>query len=499
MAFLQAQSIGRSFPGVVALDDVTLHLELGKVHVLPGENGAGKSTLVKILTGADQPSQGKILIEGHDPAEQRALFEKIAYVPQELNLFPNMTVAENLFLPFGRAGLGGFTLRRRDMIEQAKAHLARFKIGARPEQLAGSLSVSDQQLLQIARACTNRELKILILDEPTSSLTSTEVERVFQVVEDLRSSDHGIVFISHKMDEIFRIGDEVTVLRNGKHVGHCPLAEIDEGGLLHLMSGEEVRTDQQFQPQTAPGEVLLDVKGMSGPRFDNISFQLRRGEILGFAGLVGAGRSELMQAIFGFLPARGGTVTLAGQPWKLGDTHYSVEHGMVYLSEERKLHGILPNLSLRENIGICLFNETAPAGVIRSKTEDAGVDQIIRDYAIKTSDAEKKIAFLSGGNQQKAIIGRAMRLNPQLLIFDEPTKGIDVRTKTEIYRMMKALAEQGTGIILVSSEMTELIACASRILTMHEGRLSGEFVTQETDKKTLVKAIVSAEEASHVA
>lgn len=499
MAFLQAKQIGRSFPGVVALDDVTLHLETGKVHVLAGENGAGKSTLVKILTGADQPTTGSVIIDGKDASEQRGLFQQIAYVPQELNLFPNMTVAENLFLPFDRAGLGGFTLRRREMIEQARAHLARFKITARPEQLAGSLSVSDQQLLQIARACTNRELKILILDEPTSSLTTTEVERVFQVVEDLRATDHGIVFISHKMEEIFRIGDEVTVLRNGKHVGHCLLADIDEGGLLHLMSGEEVRTDQTFQPEGQVGDVLLDVKGMTGPRFDDISFQLRRGEILGFAGLVGAGRSELMQAIFGFLPAKAGQVTLGGQAWKLGDTHYSVEHGMVYLSEERKLHGILPNLSLRENIGICLFNETVASGVIRGQREDAGVEQIIRDYAIKTSDAEKKIAFLSGGNQQKAIIGRAMRLSPKLLIFDEPTKGIDVRTKTEIYRMMKALAEQGTGIVLVSSEMTELISCASRILTMHEGRLSGEFVTLETDKKTLVKAIVSAEEATHVA
>lgn len=499
MAFLEAEHVGRVFPGVMALDDVSLKFELGKVHVLAGENGAGKSTLVKILTGADQPSSGRILIDGRPAVEDRSLFSKVAYVPQELNLFPNMSVAENLFLPFDRSHLGGFAVRRGQMLERAREHLRRFRIDADPAQLAGSLAVSDQQLLQIARACTNQELKILILDEPTSSLTTSEVERVFGVLEGLKSGGHGIVFISHKMEEIYQIGDEVSVLRNGRHVGHHPLGELDEAGLLYLMSGEEVRTDRHYQPAAKPGEVLLDVHGLSGRRFKDVSFQLRQGEILGFAGLVGAGRSELMQAIFGYLPASGGQVSMEGRPWILGDPHWSVGHGMVYLSEERKLHGILANLSLRENIGICLFGETARAGVIRGRLERGCVDQIICDYAIKTSDSEKKIGFLSGGNQQKAIIGRAMRLQPRLLIFDEPTKGIDVKTKAEIYRMMQQLAESGTGIILVSSEMTELIACASRILTMHEGRLSGEFETLKTDKQTLVKAIVSAEDVNHVA
>lgn len=499
MAFLEAEHIGRSFPGVVALEDVSLKLELGKVHVLAGENGAGKSTLVKILTGADKPSSGRILIDGRPAEADRSLFSKVAYVPQELNLFPNMSVAENLFLPFDRSHLGGVTLRRRQMLELAREHLRRFHIDADPSQLAGQLAVSDQQLLQIARACTNQELRILILDEPTSSLTTAEVDRVFGVLDRLKHSGHGIVFISHKMDEIYQIGDEVSVLRNGRHVGHHALSALDEADLLHLMSGEEVRTDRSYQPGSGAGNVLLEVRGMSGRRFKDISFQLRQGEILGFAGLVGAGRSELMQAIFGFLPATAGQVSLEGRAWRLGDTHWSVEHGMVYLSEERKLHGILANLSLRENIGICLFGETALGGVINRRLEHRCVDQIIRDYAIKTSDSGKKIGFLSGGNQQKAIIGRAMRLQPRLLIFDEPTKGIDVKTKAEIYRMMQQLAESGTGIILVSSEMTELIACASRILTMHEGRLSGEFNTLETDKQTLVKAIVSAEEADHVA
>jgi ribose transport system ATP-binding protein len=497
MAYLQAQGIGRDFPGVTALDGVDLDLALGSVHVLAGENGAGKSTLVKILTGADQPSRGQVLIDGQPAASDRRLFERVAYVPQELNLFAHMSVAENLFLPFRGAGLGGFAVRRRALLEQARAHLARFRIHARPEQLAGSLSVSDQQLLQIARACTRKDLKILILDEPTSSLTSAEVERVFGVVEDLKASGHGIVFISHKMEEIFRIGDEVSVLRNGRQVGHRLMKDVDEAGLLRLMSGEEVRSGQRFQPECAPGETLLEVEGLSGPGFADVSFRLRRGEILGFAGLVGAGRSELMQALFGYLPARAGRARLGGEAWKLRDTRRAVARGMVYLSEERKLHGILPNLSVRENIGISLFAETAPHGVVHAARERAAVAEIVRDYDIKTSSAAKKIAFLSGGNQQKAIIGRAMRRRPRVLIFDEPTKGIDVRTKTEIYRMMKRLAEQGTGIVLVSSEMTELLACASRILTMHEGRLTGEFDTAGTDRATLVRAIVSAEEAAH--
>jgi ribose transport system ATP-binding protein len=266
-----------------------------------------------------------------------------------------------------------------------------------------------------------------------------------------------------------------------------------------MMSGEEVRLDQRFQPRGSLGDTLLEVQGLSGTGFEDVSFTLRRGEILGFAGLVGAGRSEVMQTIFGHLAASAGKVGMQGKPWQLGDPTASVRRGMLYLSEERKLHGILPRRSLRENIGISLFGQTAPHDLISRRREALLVAQVIERYGIRTSSPEQRIMFLSGGNQQKAIIGRAMAQAPRLLIFDEPTKGIDVRTKAEIYRLMQELAEAGIGIILVSSEMEELRRCASRIITMYAGRISGEFITDRTDNDALVRAIIGSGSGRHAA
>ena len=499
MAFLSVRSIRKAFPGVVALDNVDLDIELGTVHVFAGENGAGKSTLIRILTGVMPPDQGSITIDGKDALAHREAFDLVAYVPQELSLFPHMSVAENLFMPFNKSGFGGATLSPGAINRAAQTYIDRFNIHARPDQKVSSVAVSDQQLLQIARASTNKGFKLLILDEPTSSLTTSESERLFRIVQQLRETGHAIVFVSHKMDEIFSIGDTVTVLRNGRSVGDRAMRDVGEAELIRMMSGSEVRLDEAFQPRTPAGELLVEVKGLSGPGFENVSFSLRKGEILGFAGLVGAGRSEVMQAMFGYLGAKAGRVTVAGKPWRLGDPAYSVAHGMVYLSEERKLHGILPLLSVRENIGISVLADTAPGGVVSPGKERDIVRETIARYDIRTPTPEKKIMFLSGGNQQKTIIGRAMARRPQILIFDEPTKGIDIRTKVEIYRIMQGLAEQGVAIILVSSEMTELKRCATRIITMYHGTISGEFVTSETDNNTLVAAIIGSGEGRQVA
>ncbi|ALN74731.1 sugar ABC transporter ATP-binding protein [Aureimonas sp. AU20] len=488
MAYLETRGLSREFPGVKALTDVDLSIELGRTHILAGENGAGKSTLVKILTGSDRASAGAIRIDGADPTERPDLFRKIAYVPQELSLFPDVSVAENLFMPFDRTGHGGLVNRRR-LEAEAQTYLDRFGIEARPGDLVRHISVPDQQLLQIARASTNREMKVLILDEPTSALTAREVERVFKVIRGFLDSDHAIVFISHKMEEVFAIGDDYTVLRNGEKVEAGRIADIDEPALIRAMSGRAITMDDHFRPQCPLGEPILEVEGLSGPMFQDVSFTLRRGEILGFAGLVGAGRSELMQTIFGFRKAGGGTVRVEGQPWRLDDTASSVRGGMLYLSEERKHHGIFPLLSLRENIGISVLSLTTGAAGIDRRKEHGIVQRIIDDYGIRTSGMGKRISQLSGGNQQKAIIGRAMATTPRILIFDEPTKGIDIRTKAEIYKIMKSLAEEGVGIILISSEMTELRRCASRIVTMHSGRLTGSFDAATTDAETLVGAI----------
>ncbi|MDX3924601.1 MAG: sugar ABC transporter ATP-binding protein [Shinella sp.] len=502
MAFLEIKDLGRDFPGVTALNDIDISLELGRVHILAGENGAGKSTLVKLITGSDTPSRGTIRIDGRDPAEDPSLFKYVAYVPQELSLFPHLSVAENLFIPFSRSGFSSRTVSFRQLEKEAQIYLDRFAIEARPSDLVRNISVPDQQLLQIARASTNKRMKILILDEPTSALTRTEVDRVFKVINGFRDADHAIVFISHKMDEVFSIGDDYTVLRNGEKVATGRIKDINEADLIRAMSGSELSLGEHFWPEAMPDageETILEVEGLTGRRFDDVSFTLKRGEILGFAGLVGAGRSEVMQTMFGFLKAKAGKITVKGEPWALGDTNYSVANGMLYLSEERKHHGILPLLSVRENIGISILDQTAGWFGISSSKEKSKVAEIIKAYDIKTASMGKKIAFLSGGNQQKAIIGRAMATLPNVLIFDEPTKGIDVRTKAEIYRIMKMLAERGVGIILVSSEMDELRKCANRIITMYTGRITGSFETATTSNEQLVGAIFGSEKKENAA
>ncbi|MEW9307257.1 sugar ABC transporter ATP-binding protein [Labrys neptuniae] len=499
MAYLETTGLGRDFPGVTALNGVDLKVELGRTHILAGENGAGKSTLVKILTGTEHPSRGTIRIDGRDPTEEPSLYRNIAYVPQELTLFPQMSVAENLFMPLNRTGHGGMLFNRRALMAEAQAYLDRFGIEARPQDLVANISVSDQQLLQIARASTNKNMKVLILDEPTSALTGVEVERVFKVMRGFLDRNHAIIFISHKMDEVFAIGDDYTVLRNGEKIESGQIADISEPDLIRAMSGRHVALDEHFHPAGNATDTIMEVRGLTGPRFSDISFDLRRGEILGFAGLVGAGRSEIMQTIFGYRKATAGKVMVAGKDWQLNDTSRSVEAGMLYLSEERKLHGIFPQLSLRENIGISILSLTVGPLGISQKRERGAVQTIIDEYGIRTAGMGKRISHLSGGNQQKAIIGRALATRPQILIFDEPTKGIDIRTKTEIYRIMKRLAEEGVGVILISSEIAELRKCASRIITMHNGRLTGQYVTADTATETLVGAIFGTEMNADVA
>ncbi len=337
-------------------------------------------------------------------------------------------------------------------------------------------------------------MRVLILDEPTSSLTPIEVERVFRVVRDLKSKGIAIVFISHKMDEIFEIGDDYTVLRGGEMIESGQLSDTDERGLIRAMSGanfaERVARDP---PAGREGPPLMEVRHLSGHMFENVSFTLRPGEILGFAGLVGAGRSEVMQTIFGYRPARAGKVTVCDQPWMLGRTEHSVKQGMLYLSEERKLHGIFRHLSVRENVGLSILDLTkSPLGISVAR-ERGEVEGIRAEYDIQTDNIEKKISLLSGGNQQKAIIGRAMATRPRILIFDEPTKGIDVRTKAEIYRIMRSQARDGVGIILVSSEIEELLACSTRIVAMHSGRIVETLDAQHVDREQIVSAIFGQE------
>ncbi len=489
MKMLEARNITKLFPGVVALDSVDVSFEPGEIHCIIGENGAGKSTLIKCLTGVYEPEEGEVLINGSDAMKNKNLFGKVAYVPQEIDLFGHMSVAENLFLPYEKSGIKGI-VNQKELEKKALPILKKFKIPVRPEELVKNISVSSQQLLQIARATAHEEYEVLMLDEPTTSLTTSDTEVLFDIVQIIKAENKAVIFISHKLEEIFALGDVITVFRNGKKVAYSKLEDIDIPWVIKEMTGKALNQEQAFQSSKVSDELLLEVKNLTGERFTNVSFTLRKGEILGFSGLVGAGRSELMQAIFGYLPVYSGEIKLDGERWKMGDTNFSVNHGFIYLPEERKKQGILPVLSIRENISVSVLDELKNGMSISKKKEDDLARKVIDTYDVKTPDADKAIQFLSGGNQQKVIIGRSMCCNPKVLVFDEPTKGIDVGTKAEIYRLMKELAEEKEiGIILISSEMEEIKKCSNRIIALYEGEKVGEY-DASADKEAILGAII---------
>ena len=489
MKVLEASGITKVFPGVTALDSVDVSFEPGQIHAIIGENGAGKSTLIKCLTGVYTPEQGSVMIDGQDALKNKELFNKVAYVPQEIDLFGHMSVAENLFLPFEKSGFKGL-VNQKELEKAAVPLLEKFRIPVRPDDLVKDISVSSQQLLQIARATVHEEYEVLMLDEPTTSLTTKDTQILFEIIKEIQKENKAIVFISHKLEEIFALSDVITVFRNGKKVAYSELEKVDIPWVIKQMTGRELNQEQTFLSEKVSDDVLMEVEHLTGADFTDVSFNLKRGEILGFSGLVGAGRSELMQAIFGYLPVYSGSVKIGGKDWKLGDTTYSVQNGLISLPEERKKQGILPVLSVRENIAISALDSLKSGLSISRKGEEQLAQEVIETYDIKTPDSDKEIQFLSGGNQQKVIIGRSMCCSPQVLVFDEPTKGIDVGTKTEIYKLMKKLAEEkNIGIILISSEMDEVQKCSNRIIAMYEGRKVGEF-DAPAEKKDIMSAII---------
>lgn len=489
MKVLEANNITKIFPGVVALDSVDISFELGKVHCIIGENGAGKSTLIKCLTGVYEPEEGSVFIHGEDAVKNKKLFDKIAYVPQEIDLFEYMTVADNLFLPYEKSGFKGL-VNKKELEERAIPLLKKFHIYVEPNALVKDISVSEKQLLQIARATVHEEYEVLMLDEPTTSLTTKDTQILFEVIKQIKKENKAIIFISHKLEEMFALGDVLTVFRNGAKVAYSDIDKIDTPWVITQMTGRVVDQTQTYNSWKVTDEVLLEVEHLTGERFTDISFKLKKGEILGFSGLVGAGRSELMQAIFGYLPIYQGVIKLNGKQWKQGDTNYSVKNGLIYMPEERKAQGILPVLSIRENISVSTLEELQGKVGVSKKKETDLAERVIHDYDVKTPNMEKEIKFLSGGNQQKVIIGRAMCCKPKVLIFDEPTKGIDVGTKAQIYSMMKDLAEKkGIGIILISSEMEEIRKCSNRVIVLYNGKQSGEF-DFGADKESILSSVI---------
>ena len=478
---LEMRGVCKSFPGVKALDHAQLQLRPGTVHALMGENGAGKSTLMKCMFGIYKMDEGEILFEGQkvsiaDPME--ALKMGIAMVHQELQPIPARTVGENIFLgryPMKRA-LGFIPIvDHKRMYEETAALLKKVRMDFDPRQMLGELSVSQMQSVEIAKA-VSANCKVLILDEPTSSLTQNEVEALFRIVEDLKRDGVAIVYISHKMDEILRISDEVTIMRDGQYIGTWPAREMTTDLIITKMVGREL-TNLFPERDNHPGEVVFQVEDFTSinPKsFRNVSFELRKGEILGVGGLVGAQRTELMEGLFGIRSHTTGRITYKGRELKINRPKNAIDQGVAMLTEDRRATGILGVLSVADNISIASLRQYLDFGVcINSRKVEQLVRDNVRKMNIKTPSSRTLIKSLSGGNQQKVLIGRWLANNPDVLILDEPTRGIDVGAKYEIYCIIAELAKQGKSIIMISSEMSELIGMSDRVMVMCDGRVTG--------------------------
>lgn len=478
---LEMKDVYKAFPGVVALNHVQLQLKPGTVHALMGENGAGKSTLMKCMFGIYTMDEGEILIDGqkveiHNPME--ALEHGIAMVHQELQPIPARTIGENIYLgryPTKKA-LGLITVVDHDkMYEDAARVLKEVKLDFDPRTKVGDLSVSQMQSVEIAKA-VSANCRVLILDEPTSSLTQNEVEALFDIVEDLKSKGVAIVYISHKMDEILRISDEVTIMRDGQYIGTWDSKDLTTDFIITKMVGREL-TNLYPPRENVPGEVVFEVEDFTSinPKsFRNITFNVRKGEILGVAGLVGAQRTELMEGIFGIRSKTKGTIRYRGKELDIKQPKDAIDNGIAMLTENRRASGILGVLSVADNISISSLNQYVDHGIVLNTKKIEELVQVNKEKMnIKTPSSKTPIQSLSGGNQQKVLIGRWLANNPDVLILDEPTRGIDVGAKYEIYCIIADLAKEGKAIIMISSEMGELIGMSDRIMVMCDGRITG--------------------------
>ena len=486
---LEVRGVSKKFPGVLALNQVDLTLYKGEVLALIGENGAGKSTLMKILLGEYQKSSGEIRylgkpFEAKNPAE--ALRSGITMIHQEISAIPSMTVSENIWL--GREELfckNGF-LDRAKMRAATESLLERLEIAVDPDAQAKSLSVAALQLVEIARS-VSYEANIIVMDEPTSALTETEVQKLYKIIRDLSSQGRSIIFISHKLDQLFEIRDRITVLRDGCYVDTKPVSELTKDDLIRMMVGREI-TDMYPKANVPIGEELFRVEHLSRTGyFEDVNFHVRAGEIVGFCGLMGAGRTEIMQSIFGLDPCTGGTVTVAGQTFHPGSTPEAISRGVAMVTEDRLRQGIIAKLPVKQNMTLAYLQKICRLGFIDSKRERRDFQRMRDAMSLKTAGETQEIGSLSGGNQQKAIIAKWLLAQPKVFILDEPTRGIDVGSKAEIYKLIGELAAQGKGIVVVSSELPELMGISDRIYVVCGGRIVHEAVRGEADAQLLMK------------
>ncbi|WP_329461948.1 sugar ABC transporter ATP-binding protein [Streptomyces sp. NBC_01431] len=470
---LRVEGIRKSFPGVVALDGVDFDLRRGEVHVLLGENGAGKSTLIKVLSGAHRPDGGRILAAGREVrihGAQDAERLGIATIHQEFNLVPELTVAENIFL--GRQPRRFGMIDRRRMEADAQALLQRVGLDVSPRVKVRELGIARLQMVEIAKALS-LDARVLIMDEPTAVLTSEEVDRLFRIVRDLRDDGVGTVFITHHLEEIAALGDRVTVLRDGRSVGQVPAA-TPEDELVRLMVGRSI--EQQYpRERPDPGRPLLSVRGLTRHgAFHDVSFEVRAGEVVGLAGLVGAGRTEVARAVFGADPYDAGTVDVRGESVARGDVNAAMGAGVGLVPEDRKGQGLVLDASVQENLGLVTLRSATRAGLVDLKGQRADATRVAGQLGVRMAGLDQRVRTLSGGNQQKVVIGKWLLADTQVLILDEPTRGIDVGAKVEIYQLINELTASGRAVLMISSDLPEVLGMSDRVLVMAQGRIVGE-------------------------
>lgn len=483
---IRMEHIHKSFGGVHALNDVHIEIYAGEVHALLGENGAGKSTLIKTMTGVYRPDSGEIYLQGkpvHFGGPRQAQRQGIGAIYQEPSLFPDLDIAENIMA--GRQPTRAGRVDWHTMYREARNLLQQLGVGLDPRTKAHNLSVAQQQMVEIARALSLKA-QLLIMDEPTSSLTLTEVEELFRIIRHLRQAGTAIIFISHRLEELFAVADRVTILRDGHYVGTHDMAAVEIEDLIQMMVGRQI--DEMFPKQEAPvGDVRLEVMNLTATgKFENVSFELRAGEILGLAGLIGAGRTDVARALFGIQPLHSGLVKVDGRVVTVNSPQQAMDLGLGFVPEDRQHHGLVLPMSIAANITLPILPRFARAGWLREREARKVAATAARRLEVKSVGVNQKAKELSGGNQQKVVLAKWLETRPRILILDEPTRGIDVGTKAAVHQLMSDLANQGVAILMISSELPEILGMSDRILVMREGRITGEFTRAEATQEKLM-------------
>jgi ribose transport system ATP-binding protein len=485
---LEMKGISKSYPGVRALNGVGFDVRAGEVHALVGENGAGKSTLMKILAGAIPMDSGTILMDGkvvHIDSPLAAISHGIGIIYQEFNLVPYMSAAENIFLGREPRGVAPGFIDFAKMNNEAQQVLDRLGVKISAKMLVSRMSVAQRQMVEIAKTIS-KKARVIAMDEPSATLTEHELDNLFALIAQLKSEGVGVIYISHRLEEIFQIADRVTVLRDGQLVATKDIADTNRDDIIQMMVGREIK--EKIPKRAAElGEKLLEVRGLCREGvLKDVSFELRRGEILGFAGLVGAGRTEVARCIFGADPIDAGEIILDGEKVTISSPLDAIKLGIGFVTEDRKLLGLILSMAVRENISLANLDMLALLGFIDLKKERRVAEGYVSDLSIKTPSVEQKVENLSGGTQQKVVLAKWLFTKSKVLIFDEPTRGIDVGSKVEIYQLMNKLAAQGVGIIMISSELPEVLGMSDRILVMHEGRIAGELSREDATQEAVM-------------